>query len=218
MDRAKAAPATIEKWADNLHRWAADGLVLLGGTIDDHLDDEGWSRHDAAALHLLQFDAPSDVLPQLDYLLQSTTAHAVSQGDLDDQPDLACLIRRCVAYVELVQFLSGRLAVGIATRPLVTRPPEYAKRELIEKLSEIYHQLYGHKPSFSRTPGHAGNSNRRDIIPTGPTLKWFRCLLDRIAGRSDDPVIRELARWGQRPDTIPEMLRKISDLNQEIIP
>ena len=79
-DHAAAGAGEVTRWAVALQRWATEGLVLLGGTLDADTKAEGFPLpHSAAAGHLADAwpacDPACDVAFHLDYLLHRATGH-----------------------------------------------------------------------------------------------------------------------------------------------
>lgn len=218
MDRARVSPAKVREWAEALQQWAADGLLLLGGTIDNDWDEHESSNHDTVAHQLLRFEAPPDLLPHIDHLLKMSLEDFTYRRAFDDLPDLAGAVRRGAACIELLDLLAANLKTRIESLRTETRPREYAKRELIQNLTMEYEHLHGLKPLFSRVIDSKKMHGERDNLPSGPVLIWLRGLLHRISERSTASDIRDLAAWAQQPDTISGVLRKISAPKPKIKP
>lgn len=210
MDHAAAGAGEVKRWAAALQQWAADGLVLLGGTLDGNMKAEGFPLpHSVPAGHLADAWPASDVDFHLEYLLHMATGRRFSPEERGDSPGEHDLVHCSAAALELLKILAASLEQRAASMPRVTRPTEHARDELLRALRDLFERLHEREVTVVRAavrdPG-----NGRDQLPGGPALAWFRGLFSLVAGRGDDPVMAALAEWAQKTDALADALRKIS--------
>ena len=222
MDRASARSGEVEKWAAAMHRWASEGLHLLGGTLDDNataVNVEYWLPHSIVAQRFSEAWEPSGAPIHLIHSLLHGTAHySDSTTTPRSGPNLHDVVHRSAAAIELFLILTSSLkerAASLSEERAAAdhrerRPAEYAHLELFRALAGLYKKLHGREATVVRAPARTTSHTKHEQLPGGPALTWLRGLFTRVAVRADDPVISTLANWAQRTDAMAEVLRKVS--------
>ena len=104
-ERAEAGPSEVEEWARGLHRWTADGLVMLGGGLDSEAGAGDFPPSAAAGMQLAHGWPAVDEQLRCDYLEWMAAGLADFSDQMGESPGIPDVIRRCVAAVELIQIL-----------------------------------------------------------------------------------------------------------------
>lgn len=98
---------------------------------------------------------------------------------------------RLHATLALLQLLSDRGAKYYAARVAKGGQSEKARKHLIANLAGQYERLFGRlpgAPSFTRTKAEEAAGERRESLPKGHALEWFRALLDLIDTRAKEAL------------------------------